>query len=118
METYFRTRPDILIRRDGQIVAIVDTKWKCLRRASEDSKRGISQADVYQLMAYAQLYSCGRLLLLYPHHAGLLAEPGIQASYGIAVSGKLVPDQLQVATVDVTRELPQMAEALRRLVLH
>lgn len=113
----FRTRPDILIRHKGRIVAIVDTKWKCLKEEGEDSKRGISQADVYQLMAYAQLYSCDRLVLLYPHHSRLRCEPGLQATYGIAVPGKTVPDRLEVATIDASNEVLQMAEGLRRIIL-
>jgi 5-methylcytosine-specific restriction enzyme subunit McrC len=112
----FRTRPDIIIRSGGRIIAIIDTKWKCLRNTSDDRKRGISQSDVYQLMAYAQLYCCDRLLLLYPHHAGL-TKAGIQANYGIAVPGKLSSDRLQVVTVDVGQEVAAMAEALRPILL-
>lgn len=112
----FRTRPDILIRRGGRVIWIVDTKWKCLRNAYEDSQRGISQSDVYQLMAYSQLYSCDRLLMLYPHYAGL-TEPGIQATYGITVPGKVTPDQLQIGTVDVSREISHIVEALRPILL-
>ena len=114
--TLFRTRPDIMIRRGGRVVAIVDTKWKCLRDVDDDNKRGISQADVYQLMAYAQLYSCNRLLLLYPHHRGL-AETGVQATYGIAVPGKSAPDQIQVVTVDAGHEIADMVKALRPILL-
>ena len=99
------------------MIAIIDTKWKCLRNTSEDRKRGISHSDVYQLMAYAQLYCCDRLLLLYPHHVGL-TNTGIQANYGIAVPGKLPPDRLQVATVDVGQEIASMAEALRPILLN
>lgn len=114
--TLFRTRPDIVIRRSGRVVAIVDAKWKCLRDVNDDNKRGMSQADIYQLMAYAQIYSCNRLFLLYPHHAGL-AEAGVQATYGIVVQGKSVPDQLQVLTVDVSREIADMVKALRPILL-
>jgi 5-methylcytosine-specific restriction enzyme subunit McrC len=62
----FRTRPDILVRRGGKVLAVVDTKWKALSADPLDRRHGVSQADVYQLMAYARLYRCDRLLLLYP----------------------------------------------------
>ena len=54
------TRPDILIRAaDGAFSCVIDTKWKRFEGA-------IAQADVYQMMAYARLYRCPRLILLYP----------------------------------------------------
>ena len=47
--TLFRTRPDIIIRRNEAIVAIIDSKWRGRLRDVEQIKntRGISQADVY-----------------------------------------------------------------------
>jgi 5-methylcytosine-specific restriction enzyme subunit McrC len=66
----FSTRPDILVRRDGEVLAVVDTKWKALSANPLDRRHGVSQADVYQLMAYARLYRCDRLLLLYPARHG------------------------------------------------
>lgn len=41
----------------------------------DDPTYGVGQADVYQMMAYAHVYRCERLLLLYPHHAGVGSEP-------------------------------------------
>jgi 5-methylcytosine-specific restriction enzyme subunit McrC len=72
----FQTQPDIIVRDDRQRApfAIVDTKWKRLSPALEDGNHGVSQADVYQMMAYGQLYGCADLLLLYPHHIGLGGE--------------------------------------------
>lgn len=73
----FQTRPDVIVRdsQGNRPIAIVDTKWKCLSPAIEDAKHGVSQADVYQMMAYGHLYGCPDLLLLYPHHAGLDPRP-------------------------------------------
>ena len=47
----FRTRPDLIIRRDRRIVLIIDTKWKRITSRIHDTKQGVSQADIYQLMA-------------------------------------------------------------------
>jgi 5-methylcytosine-specific restriction enzyme subunit McrC len=70
----FQTRPDLILRRDGQTLAIIDTKWKALSSDLSNPTRGISQNDVYQLMAYARLYQCDRLMLLYPSTAGQRSE--------------------------------------------
>lgn len=112
----FQTKPDILIRERGTIVAILDTKWKCLRPKAEASKHGISQADVYQMMAYSQLYRCARMGILYPHHPGIERD-GIQSTYGIAVTETAPSPRLQVATVDVAQSPAAMAESLTKTVL-
>ncbi|MFC4594100.1 McrC family protein [Sphingobium tyrosinilyticum] len=70
----FATKPDITIASQGAPVLVMDTKWKRLKGAIDDPKYGVGQADVYQMMAYAHVYRCERLLLLYPHHGGLGSE--------------------------------------------
>ncbi len=45
--------------------------------------RGSRAADVYQMMAYAQLYNAPRMTLLYPHHPGLGYEAAVHARYRI-----------------------------------
>lgn len=69
----FQTRPDIILRRDGKDLAIIDTKWKVLSSDPLSRKSGVSQNDVYQLMAYARVYRCNRLVLLYPCSPGQTA---------------------------------------------
>ena len=36
------------------------------------------------MMAYAQVYQCNQLILLYPHHSGLGREEGILETFRIA----------------------------------
>tara|TARA_R110000796_G_scaffold221657_1_gene337805 strand:+ start:20461 stop:21792 length:1332 start_codon:yes stop_codon:yes gene_type:complete len=67
----FQTKPDILIRRAGKVTHVIDTKWKRISSSIDDPKQGVSQSDVYQMMAYAHLYQAQRITLLYPHHRGL-----------------------------------------------
>lgn len=50
----------------ASLPAIIDTKWKKLSLGPLDRKHGVSQADFYQLMAYARLYPARELMLLYP----------------------------------------------------
>lgn len=103
----FRTRPDILVMRDGETVMLIDTKWKLVGRNPEDRKRGVSQADVYQMMAYARLYDCRDVMLLYPHHAGLGPE-ALEVGYTIRSGG----ERLRVASVDL---LPGASAVVRRI---
>lgn len=109
----FRTRPDLIVRRGNEIAVIVDTKWKRITRI-DDPKRGVSQADVYQLMAYGRLYQCAQVVLLYPHHGGLPSDPVLQ-QYSIASPG--AQDSLFVATLDVTGPYWEHQTALGELVL-
>ena len=78
----FRTRPDLIVKRDSQNVLVIDTKWKRIEKI-DDPKRGVSQADVYQMMAYSQLYEFKSVLLPYPHHRDLPPEVILQR-YSIA----------------------------------
>ena len=109
----FRTRPDLIIRRGSQIALIIDTKWKRITRI-DDPKRGVSQADVYQLMAYGWLYDCQHVMLLYPHHGGLPPDAVLQR-YSIANPG--AQESLFVATLDVTAPHRKIQAALRDLIM-
>ena len=79
----FQTKPDILIRRGEEVVHVIDTKWKILSSRMEDAKQGVRQTDVYQMMAYGQLYRSPRLTLLYPHHSGLGGVEGVHARHRV-----------------------------------
>lgn len=109
----FQTRPDILIRKGGMVTHVIDTKWKRIASRIDDPKQGVSQADVYQMMAYAQLYRAPRLTLLYPHHPGLGAEDVIHARHRITGH----PTILETASIDVSNGTDMLAR-LRRLVLN
>jgi 5-methylcytosine-specific restriction enzyme subunit McrC len=82
----FMMKPDIVIHYEGKPVMIVDTKWK--RLITDDPKFGVLESDVYQMMAYAQIYEVQHLLLLYPHHDGLGIEEGILFETRINVTNK------------------------------
>lgn len=72
----FGLRPDfVLTRPDGQMV-VADAKWKRLDPQRRHPPLGISQADLYQLYAYAQKYRLPggvspELWLLYPEQEAL-----------------------------------------------
>lgn len=107
----FRTKPDIILRRGREVMAIIDTKWKKLSLDPLDRKHGVSQADVYQLMAYARLYRTAELMLLYPGRP----EQGCaeRAQFGMAGGS----ERLRIATADVSLDEKVLIEALRTLVM-
>ncbi len=107
----FQTRPDILIKRGNIVVQVIDTKWKRISSRMDDPKQGVSQADVYQMMAYGRLYGCSRLTLLYPHHFGLHHDAGVLASNLITGSDH----RLETATIDVG-SAHEIALRLKQLV--
>ena len=109
----FRTRPDLIVRRGDKIAVIIDTKWKRITTRIDDPKRGVSQADVYQLMAYGRLYECPHVVLLYPHHGGLPTEP-VPQRYSIARPS--AQESLFVATLDVTGSRRKQQTDLGNLV--
>ena len=101
----FQTRPDILLCRGGQIVAIIDTKWKAISEPFE-GKGGVSQADVYQLMAYARIYDCDHLMLLYPSVPG--GAEGERKSFGMTAG----MERLRVAQVDIATSREDAIQSL------
>jgi 5-methylcytosine-specific restriction enzyme subunit McrC len=94
----FQTRPDILVKRGAKVEMVIDTKWKNIASRLEDPKQGVSQGDVYQMMAYGRIYECPRLTLLYPHHAKLGTSPAI-TRHRVALPG--CEDRLDVSSVEI-----------------
>ena len=111
-ENYFATRPDIVISRDGKNELIIDTKWKRLKGPVDDAKLGVGQADVYQMMAYSQVYRCDRLLLLYPHHIEMSGPEGLLYSHKIVGTDC---SRLNVGTISL-ETLPNVPVRLEGLV--
>src|ERR1700752_358486 len=66
--TVFQTRPDLAFRNEKHFPLLVDTKYK--RLDERDKKLAVSQADFYQMHAYAHRYKCNRVILLYPQTIG------------------------------------------------
>ena len=87
---------------------VVDTKWKRIANRIDDAKQGVSQGDIYQMMAYGQVYECDRLILLYPQHSELDRAEGVQASHKVSSGSQT----LQVATIDIAHATPLAARLL------
>lgn len=65
----FKMKNDILLQNPP---LIIDTKYKI--REKIDAKKGISQADMYQMLAYAVKRRIARVLLIYPTMPQNLSE--------------------------------------------
>jgi McrBC 5-methylcytosine restriction system component/AAA domain (dynein-related subfamily) len=109
----FRTKPDLIIRQGERTALIIDTKWKRMAPRIDDPKQGVSKADVYQLMAYSQLYRCPNVMLLYPHHGDLPPDP-ICTLYAIASVS--AAENLHIATLNVAGSSQTHIIALKRLL--
>jgi len=62
----FGLKPDLLLQV-GEIKIIADTKYKMVYADSSDVKKGISQNDLYQMVAYAIRFDITDIRLFYPN---------------------------------------------------
>ena len=109
----FGTRLDIALLQHGQTKLIIDTKWKRLEEPSNITSK-VDQADVYQMMAYGELYDCNDVVLLYPHNRGLGQTPINEQFFVKEFDGD---KRIHIATIDVTKSPEECGEALRDLAL-
>ncbi len=61
----FSLRPDLILEVDFKKI-IADTKYKIIYSEGKDPKNGISQNDLYQMLAYAVRYKVDEIKLFYP----------------------------------------------------
>lgn len=71
----FMLRPDIVMRREGILPVILDTKWKTVG----DGLGGISQADMYQMYVYQHRYETSKSIVIYPMQPGM--DVGLLGEY-------------------------------------
>ena len=65
-EDAFRMEPDVSLKEGGQVVFVLDAKWKEINVRSGAPKHRIDQRDMYQLYAYGKRYGCRGVALVYP----------------------------------------------------
>lgn len=101
----FALRPDLVITRPDESIIILDTKWKSLIN-NKKANYGISQADMYQMYAYAKKYQASEVWLLYPMNEEMKNTEPILFDSGDGV-------RVSVFLVDVA----QIEESLEKLFL-
>lgn len=104
----FRLRPDLMLRRKGELV-VLDTKWKPIDGRESTGTYGIEQADLYQLYAYGKKYGATRLVLIYP--------AGETFTQPLNLFGYDPTLPLYVVPFDVTNPLADEVENVLKLTL-
>jgi len=69
----FNLKPDLWIKTDERAL-IADTKYKIVYSDEKDPKNGISQNDLYQMLAYAVRFEVNEIILFYPNRVGQSQE--------------------------------------------
>ena len=62
----FNLKPDLWLKTETKSL-IADTKYKIVYSDEEDPKKGISQNDLYQMLAYAIRFKVDEIILFYPN---------------------------------------------------
>lgn len=118
--------PDYLATTDGNRIfqirndlyfpnrLIVDTKYKTLHPT--DDKFGISQADMYQMVAYAIKRNCFRVILLYPQTGDIPFERTFEVE-ATSLTRTII---IEVKTVDIvftvlSKAIPSFIHAFRNI---
>lgn len=103
----FRLKPDLVIDNgEGGLRLILDTKWKHLKSDEEDSKNGVSQADIYQLYAYAHRYKCPENILLFPYVDGVTPKT-------YTIKEGYCSHKIRIEFVNLNRNLQQDSRAFQ-----
>lgn len=99
----FRLKPDIYISMNSNPYKVLDIKWK---RLNTDFKNnyGISQADMYQMYAYAYKYNVENIVLIYPKEKGLEFEKLPSYIQNSEKNNHLKRVAVQVFLYDLTKE--------------
>lgn len=62
----FNLKPDLWLKTPNKSI-IADTKYKIVYSNETDPKKGISQTDLYQMLAYAVRFAVDEIILFYPN---------------------------------------------------
>jgi len=62
----FQLKPDLFLKTEKKSL-IADTKYKIVYSDEKDPKKGISQTDLYQMLAYAVRFDVDEIILFYPN---------------------------------------------------
>ena len=62
----FNLKPDLWLKTNDKSL-IADTKYKIVYSDEKDPKKGISQNDLYQMLAYAVRFEVNEIILFYPN---------------------------------------------------
>lgn len=98
-EGVFNLKPDIIYDN----TFIIDTKYKLLDEFSDDRKYGISQSDLYQMLAYAIRYKKKQIVLIYPDDSGDFKEGPVKLVKEFTIKDEFSNENItiQIIMIDV-----------------
>lgn len=95
----FQMRHDIFLehRENSNNRIIVDTKYKMRPVEVGDKKKGVSQADMYQVFSYAVRRNCSKVVLIYPNFQEEVRPPEhFEINAGWLEEGKITITILEI----------------------
>jgi 5-methylcytosine-specific restriction enzyme subunit McrC len=108
-----RLRPDLIIRDETEVVAILDAKYKRLTPTRERPD-GVAREDLYQLAAYATRFSPSSVAaLIYPLDAGDTAVLPAAERLGPWTDGR-VEFRFQTLPTDIDHARHALGEQILR----
>ena len=110
----FQLIPDIFIQNKANHTknTIVDTKYKILNQ-NTDSKKGVSQADMYQVVSYAIRHEVSNIILLYPASISNHEDSDNVKNAGSSLACFIVRDELSNIKKEIhikVHKFPMMLE--------
>ncbi|ADD08820.1 McrC family protein [Candidatus Aciduliprofundum boonei] len=112
----FMLIPDIMIKINGKRY-IIDTKYKLLD-TEDEKKYGVSQSDVYQMLAYAYAYDTPKIMLLYPKGVGDFDKKEWEfENINSKLAGKkLIIETIDLMKYDLVKEYDKFLEELNKKI--
>lgn len=104
---FLQLRPDISLMRAGEVIRIVDAKYKLI--LEDDEKLMISQADIYQMLAYSVRYKCNRICLVYPK---ALTDSDAEFSRAITIENYDQTVSIHVIKIDLEENVDSAGKKL------
>ncbi len=104
-QSVFQIKNDIILQNPN---LIIDTKYKI--RDKKDSKKGVSQTDMYQMLAYSIRREIDQVLLIYPKKGEKSSEVDI-----FTIADKFANDKLitiKAADIDICAEEDEIIEQI------
>lgn len=101
-EKKFNLRPDLVLEA-GNKKFIADTKYKMVYSDESDPKKGISQNDLYQMVAYAIRFNTTNIKLFYPktiHSNGQTKVKAIHIKDTLAMDKSINIEAFQLSIID------------------
>lgn len=106
-EKTFTLKPDLILQ-SGEKKMIADTKYKMVYKNPDDPKKGVSESDLYQVLAYAVRHQIEEVALLYPdtinHYQTDSARFTIRDEFADQIDVKVVACQLPIINRELLRD--------------